>query len=217
MLLSNNPTRTGEHYREVFAETAVDIESIPILTSATISARILADTHADESGYLIGEPALETILTDAGISITRDPAAAEYLLASLDPTFSYDTLRAAQNLLDRGVPFYGTDPIPVFPAKMARFPARGRSSPHSRRQAADRRMRSSASRPLKQPEPHSMPSRCPPPKRSSSADRLDTDIELGRQAGLTTVLVQSDVTDSEAAGKADHVLGSIGDLDTVLE
>jgi 4-nitrophenyl phosphatase len=52
-------------------------------------------------------------------------------------------------------------------------------------------------------------------------DRLDTDVALGAEAGMTTVLVRSGVTDDtrldRTAVTPDYVVDSLGEIGAVLD
>jgi 4-nitrophenyl phosphatase len=51
-------------------------------------------------------------------------------------------------------------------------------------------------------------------------DRLDTDVEFGRRAGMTTVLVTTGITDRRRVERShvepDHVIDSLAELDGIV-
>ncbi|RQG91721.1 HAD-IIA family hydrolase [Natrarchaeobius halalkaliphilus] len=221
LLFSNNPTRGSDHYGDKLDPHGIDVGPDTVLTSATVSASYLSETYDDERVFLVGGDRLASILDEAGVSLTDEPAEAEVVLGSFDRAFSYEGLSAALDALENGVPFYGTDPDATIPVDGGTIPGSG---------AILAAMEAVAGR-----EPDAILGK--PSSIAASAakrrleidaedtlvvgDRLDTDIALGEQAGMTTALVLTGVTDRSAVAsspvKPDYVLDSLADVERILE
>lgn len=221
LLFSNNPTRAPVHYSERLAAHDVAVDPDRVLTSASVTTDYLAANHAEDAIYLVGERRLRDLLEAAGLRVTDDAAAADVVLGSIDRRFDYDRLREAQRALDRDVPFYGTDPDVTIPAADGDVPGSG---------AVLAAMSAVAGRDpdaiLGKPSPVAAAAALSrldvdPERVLVVGDRLDTDVALGEQAGMTTALVRTGITSGAeldaSSIEPDHVFDSLRDLGTVLD
>ena len=219
LFFSNNPTKGGEEYAADLAQLGIDVSPERVCSAGTASARYLCSHHQTDEILVIGSDGLRTQLRQVGLTLTTDPDAADVVLVSWTDAFGYEDLQTA---LDAGdVPFYGTDPDRIVPTESGIAPGSGaivdavaatidrapdtilgKPSPVARQLALDRLGVSSE-------------------ECLVVGDRLDTDLALGAQAGMTTVLVLSGVTDRDAIGDApvdpDYVLAGLGEIKRVLE
>ncbi|GAB3038097.1 HAD-IIA family hydrolase [Natronobiforma cellulositropha] len=221
VLFSNNPTRGGAHYRDRLAAHGIDVDPERVLTSATVTAAYLADTHPGETVFLVGERRLASILEDAGLAVTDDPDAADLVLGSIDREFRFADLERALAALERDLPFYGTDPDVTIPRASHSIPGTG-SILAAMTAAAGRDPDAVLGKPSEMAASAAMALIDAPPEATLVVgDRLDTDVALGERAGMTTVLVLSGVTtrDDVTASSVDpdYVLESLGEISRVLE
>lgn len=225
LFVSNNPTRPPRAYAEKLRAADIDAAPDEILTAATSTVEYLRRNHADETLYLVGDPGVREQLERAGFDVRgagEDAAGADVAVVSIDRSFDYDTLTtAARTIRGRDLPIVGTDPDAVIPAAEGDVPGSGAmiaavagtaerdpdavlGKPHeiTRRLALDRLD-------------------CDPAECLVIGDRLDTDIALGADAGMTTVLVRSGVTDgarlARAAVTPDYVIDSLADIAPVID
>ncbi|OIB57911.1 HAD-IIA family hydrolase [Natrialba sp. SSL1] len=222
LLVSNNPTTGTDHYGDRLEPHGIDVDPTRILTSATLSASYLADTHPDETVYLVGSDALESILTTAGITVTTDPDEAEVVLGSFDKSFSFGMLWESLQALENGTPFYGTDPDVTIPVDGGSMPGSG-SILAAMEAVAGREPDAILGKPSAVAAETALERLESDPRRTLVVgDRLDTDIALGNRAGMTTAAVLTGVTDRAAVEEAtgdltpDHVLESLGDVGSLL-
>ena len=220
LLFSNNPTRGSAHYRETLETYGIDVDSSSVLTSGTVTAEFLADVHDGESIFLVGHDRLRGILEDHGLTVTSDPAEANLVLGSIDPDLSYDSLRSALTALERGVPFYGTDPDVTIPTADGRSPGSG-TILAALSAAAGREPDAVLGKPSAVAADAATDRLgVPPEDLLVVGDRLDTDVSLGERAGMATAVVLTGITDRSdletATVRPGHVLESIGDIDELL-
>ncbi|WP_137290055.1 HAD-IIA family hydrolase [Natronorubrum halophilum] len=220
LLFSNNPTRGSDHYGERLEPHGIDVDPETVLTSATVSAAYLATTHPDERVYLVGSERLEAILEDASVELTDDPDSADVVLGSFDETFSYGTLWESLRALEDGVPFYGTDPDTTIPIDDGRIPGSG-AILAAMEAVADREPDAILGKPSAVAAAAAMNRLESDPERTLVVgDRLNTDIALGKRAGMTTALVLTGITDRDdidgAEVQPDYVLESLADIETIL-
>ena len=199
LFVSNNPTRPPESYAEKLRAAGIDAAPDEILTAATSTVEYLRRHHAGEPVYLVGDPGVREQLVRAGfdVCVAGDDAAdiddVEVAVVSIDRSFDYDTLTAAaRTIRGRELPIVGTDPDAVL------------GKPHE------------ITRTLALERLNSDPAEC-----VVIGDRLDTDIALGAETGMTTVLVRSGVTDNARLRRADvtpdYVIDTLADIGPVLD
>ena len=218
---TNNPTHAPPSYAERLRGAGVDAAPDEIVTSGSVTAAYLRDHHAADALFVVGERGLRDQFESAGLTVVADHDDAEVVVVSIDREFDYDDLCAAMWALEGGVPFVGTDPDRVIPASERDVPGSGaivnavagvagrdpdavlgKPSPEARGLVLDR---------LGLPAEDCL----------VVGDRLDTDIALGAEAGMTTALVLTGVTsraDVDAGPyDPDYVLESIAGIDRVLD
>lgn len=218
--VSNNPIRTREAYAERLAGHGFSLDSEELITAGTITAEYLAHEHAADELYVIGEEGLEIQLREAGLSLTDEYDRADALIASIDREFSYDDLTHALWALSGSTRFIGTDPDRTIPTEDREVPGSG-AIINAVAGVAGREPDVIMGKPA--------PSAVEALERTLGldaadclivGDRLDTDIEMGERAGMTTALVRTGVTDertlAESEIEPDHVLDSVAELDSLL-
>ena len=220
LLFSNNPTRGAGHYHDRLAGHGVDVDAGNVLTSATVTSEYLRANHGGESIYLLGEDRLEAILEGAGLTVTDDPTAADLVVGSIDREFDYGDLERALVALDRGLPFYGTDPDVTIPTDEGTAPGTG-AVLAAMEAVAGREPDAILGKPSGVAAVAAMDRLGARPGHTLVVgDRLDTDVALGNRAGMTTAVVLSGITtraDLEASAiDPDYVLESLAEVGSIL-
>lgn len=220
LFFSNNPTKSRSEYAERLAGLGIDVRTEQVLSAGTVTTRFLADEHAEDAVFLIGADGLRRQFEAAGIELVADATEADVLVASYARDFDYGDMLAGYRALEVGAAFYGTDPDLLVPAAEGMVPGSGAVI-----NAVGGIVEREPERILGKPSPEAQraalaeleasPERC-----FVVGDRLNTDIELGERAGMTTILVRTGVTTDadleESAVQPDHVIDSLADLETVL-
>ncbi|GAB3416915.1 HAD-IIA family hydrolase [Haloparvum alkalitolerans] len=220
LFVSNNPTKAPPAYVDRLGDAGFEVTAEQVVTAGTVATRYLREHHADDDLFLIGAPGLREQLAAADLSTTDAVEAADALVASIDHGFDYEDLCEALWVLERDVPFIGTDPDVVIPAPDRDVPGSG-AIINAVAGVAERDPDAVLGKPsdaavelVRERLPH------PPERCLLVGDRLNTDIALGERAGMTTVLVRTGVTDDATLAASDHdpdyVLDSLGDIDRVL-
>jgi 4-nitrophenyl phosphatase len=167
-----------------------------ILTAAAATASYLSnELGAGSSLYVIGEPALNEELRQAGFILLDDASsAADAVVVGGDSTLTYDKLKKAALLLQRGARFVGTNPDLLCPTDEGLVPEAGATL--AALQAAtgiSPIVLGKPARPLFDLALQKLG--CRPVETAVLGDRLDTDIRGGQEAGLKTLLVTSGIDD----------------------
>jgi 4-nitrophenyl phosphatase len=227
LFVSNNPTKPPEAYEARLERAGIHVEADEVLTAGTLTAAYLSEYHADDRIAVVGEPGLVDLLSAVGLSDERVDSSGELeqtpdtLVASLDREFDYEMLRACLWLLSKEqVAFLGTDPDVVIPAPEGDVPGSG-AVIDAIANVAGRAPSAILGKPSETARAMALDRLdLPPEDVLVVGDRLDTDIALGAQAGMTTALVRTGVTDDDdlaaSAIKPDYVLDSLAELPPLL-
>lgn len=95
LFLSNNPTKDPEEYAAKLTRLGIAATPDEIVNTVFTMTRWLLEHHPDATVYPISEEPLVRALTAAGIRISDDPAAIDFVIASYDRTFTYAKLQIA--------------------------------------------------------------------------------------------------------------------------
>jgi 4-nitrophenyl phosphatase len=198
MLATNNARKTPEQYLTRFAEFGVMLQRHNLMTSSLATAAYLQnELETGSKVYVVGEDGIKEALSEVGFTVLNDssqPAAA--VVAGIDFTLSYDKLKHATLLIQRGARFVGTNGDVTFPAEEGFYPGAGAIL--AAIQAA------TGVEPVKVGKPARLMFDIAVQKMGSDpahtamlGDRLETDILGGQGAGLKTILVKTGVDNED--------------------
>jgi 4-nitrophenyl phosphatase len=228
LFVSNNPTRPPTAYAEKLRRAGVDADSGEILTAGASTVAYLGRHHAGETVYLVGERGLREQLENAGFDTVvagrhgNPERGVDVAVVSIDREFDYDTLTtAARTIRSEELPIVGSDPDAVIPAADGDVPGSGAmiaAVTGTAEREADAVLG----------KPHAITRELALDRLGCDAgdclvvgDRLDTDIALAAETGMTTVLVRSGVTDDarieRSAVTPEYVVDDLSGVAAVLD
>lgn len=219
VFVTNNPGRPAATYAERLGERGVEVGSERVVTAGEATARLAAKRAGAGAGaFVIGAPAFHETVAAADLKVLDDesaPSETDLVLVSGHRGFDYEELFTATRALRRGAALFATSRDPTLP-----MPG-GEAWPGTGAVLAAVETASGARAEIGgKPEPHLFEmarERLGDAERVVMVgDRVSSDIEGGRRAGLATVLVLSGATSREEATAAspapDHVIESLTDL-----
>ncbi|QLH83713.1 HAD-IIA family hydrolase [Halosimplex pelagicum] len=218
---SNNPTKTPAEYVDRLAGMGIEADESAILPASTVTRDYLRDHHADDPTYLLGSDSLGEYLRASGQRLVDDPRDASVFVASWDERFDYGDMRDALAGVDEETTFLGTDPDRTIPTAEGLVPGSGAVIG-----AVARTVGREPDRVLGKPSPEAAEdalARLGVPAENCLVvgDRLDTDLRMGADHGMTTALVLTGVSTradaAESAVDPDAVLDSLADLPALLD
>ena len=217
--LTNNSSRSRDRYVERLAGFGISASPDDIFTSGEATALWLRERAPGARLYLAGTPSLEQEFSDAGFVLTdRDP---EYFVLGFDQTLTYEKLVRICDLVRAGIPYIATHPdfncpveggfIPDIGAMMAFIEASTGRRPDTVIGKPNRAIAEMAERKYG----------ARPDELAMVGDRLYTDIALGANAGITSVLVFSGETTredyAESAVRASYAFEDLRGLQDALQ
>jgi NagD protein len=165
------------------------------------------------SAYVLGDTGLYQALTEVGYNLTDyNP---DYVILGETESYSYDKIIRAIQLISKGSLFIATNPDPSGPTEYGLTPACGAVaaliekatgfSPYFVGKPNPLIMRSA----LRYLDEHSE-------NAVMVGDRMDTDVKVGLESGLETILVLTGVTKPDMIAnfpyRPNHVVNSVADI-----
>ncbi len=221
LFFSNNPTKSREEYADRLSRLGIDATPNEVLSAGTVTTRYLSECHPADSIFLIGDSGLEEQFDSAGVDLVADATDASVVVASWSRNFNYGDMLAGYRGLDAGATFYGTDPDRLVPAADGMIPGSG-AIINAVSGTADREPDKILGKPSAEAQRAALDAlELPADRCFVVGDRLNTDIELGKRAGMTTVLVKSGVTTEADLDRSDtrpdYVVDSLAGVPDVLD
>ncbi len=221
VFVSNKPLQTRSDYAAKLTRLDVPTHPDDVINSSLVLVRYMSRKMPRASVYPIGEPPLLEELRAAGFQLSEDPAEIDVVVASFDRTFDYRKLDIAFQALRRGAHFFATNADATCPVEGGEIPDAG---------AVIGALEGCSKREVElvvgKPSPLIVEVALEQLGRRASeclmvGDRVETDILMGHQAGMTTVLVLTGVTRREdlvgAPAQPDHILESIAEIPGLFE
>ncbi len=218
LVLTNNSIFTNRDLSARLERSGLHVPEERIWTSANATAAFLEQQSPQSTAYVIGEAGLTTALHASGYIMTdMDP---EYVVLGETRNYDFNAITRAIRLIENGAKFIATNPDVTGPSDEGTLPATG--SIAAMIQTATGRSPYFVGKPnpvmiragLNKIGAHSE-------HTAMVGDRLDTDIQCGVEAGLSTHLV---LTGSTALGQVENypfrpfgIHESVGELIELVE
>lgn len=219
MVLTNNSIHTPRDLAARLRSSGLNIPPERIWTSASATTHFLSSQRKNGTAYVVGESGLTTGLHAAGWVLTNsDP---EFVVLGETRTYSFEAITTAINLIMGGARFICTNPDVTGPAPHGILPATGA--------VAALITTATGKEPyfVGKPNPVMMRSALNTIGAHSEhtvmiGDRMDTDVKTGLEAGLSTILVRSGISDDAEIDRYPYrptkVVDSIADIaDDILD
>jgi phosphoglycolate/pyridoxal phosphate phosphatase family enzyme len=209
-VLTNNSSTARNKYAARLRRIGFHIHRTEIITSGYLTARYFVQCQQTRPWpqfaarqphiFVVGGDGIPAEFKAVGVRATltrsiKDPRKPQFVIAGIDRTMTYAKIARAQRaIMAEGALFIATNQDPTFPVENGFQPGAG---------TIVAAISTAVGRPpdivVGKPHPLAMQitletAGCEPSEVMMVGDRLDTDIQVGRQAGVYSVLVLSGVT-----------------------
>lgn len=217
LFLTNNSSKSKQAYKQKLVSLGCNVDEGKIFTSGEATTIYLQNRRPGAKVFMLGSPHLEQEFQESGFKLIKDrKERPDFVVLGFDTTLTYEKLWIACNLIHQGVEYIATHPDLNCPLPNNEFmPDAG---------AIIKMIEASTGKlPLIIGKPYKYIIEAVINKyklrREEMAivgDRLYTDIKLGENAGIPSILVMSGETDEimyrKSKIKADYVFPTIKEL-----
>ncbi len=205
VFVTNNPARPPATYAGWLREAGVPVEDERVVTAGVVTARLAAErAGAGTEVFVIGAPGFHETVVAAGLRplASENARRAAAVLVSGHRGFDYEELLSATLALQDGASLFATSRDPTLPMPGGAWPGTG-SILAAVETASGARAEIGG-----KPEHHLFEQARAligeAERVAMVGDRIASDIEGGRRAGLATILVLSGAGSREEAESAEH-------------
>jgi len=223
VFLSNKPIQTREDYASKLTRLGIPTPPDEVINSTFVMTNYLKKIAPQARLFVVGEPPFIEELKRAGFQITDVPKEIDYVVVAFDRTFDYGKLNIAFQAIKSGAHFVATNPDRTCPVVGGEIPdCAGMIA------AIEAVTEKKVEVIVGKPSPLMIQTVLDvlglrPEDCILIGDRIETDIRMGREAGIATGIVLTGVTDEEALKKIKHtpsqpdfVFQSIADVESLL-
>ncbi len=214
LILTNNPQYTPIDLQHRLQRVGINVTTDHLYTSALATAQFLKWQKPNGTAFVMGESGLTEALHDVGYVITdHEP---DYMVLGETTSYSYSRITQAARLVKAGARFIATNPDPSGAHEEGLVPACGA--------VAALIQTATGVQPyfIGKPNPLMMRAALRYLNEHSEnaimvGDRIETDVRVGLESGLETVLVLSGVSKPEDVERFPYrptrVVGSVAELE----
>ena len=215
LFLTNNAEQTALDLKLKLEQLGISgLSEDNFITSAMATAMFLKRQKPNAKVYALGGAGLIGELYNVGFSMSESHA--DYVVVAKSNNLSFEQLKKAVRLIDKGAAFIGTNPDLVDPTEDGNEPAAGTILAAI---AA-----ATGKKPYVVGKPNALMMTLALKKLGAHAentlmvgDRMDTDIVGGLEAGMKTALVLSGVTSADMLPifpyRPDYIYANVGEID----
>ncbi len=216
LFLSNNPTHTREAYAAKLTQLGLPTPVGDVVNSSYVMVDFLRQTMPQARLFVVGESSLRDELSSAGFELTVEAERTDAVIASFDRTFSYHKLQIAFDAIRNGARFFATNADRYCPVP-------GGGEPDAAAMIAAIEACTNMQVEAVVGKPSAIMAEAilrlvalPPERCIMTGDRLETDVLMGLNAGMSGALTLTGATDEAALAAASirptYVLHQLADL-----
>ncbi len=216
VFLSNNPTRTRQECAVKLTKLGLSTAANDIITSSMVMVDFLKRHVPNARLFVIGEQPLYNDLRDAGFKFAGSFDEIDAVIASFDRTFTYAKLQIAFDAIRHGARLFATNGDRYCPV-----PGGGQPDAAAIIAAIEACTNTLCEAIVGKPSTYMLDAvqsllRLPPSRCLITGDRLETDVQMGINAGMASALALTGATkiaDVEASDiKPTYVINDLGEL-----
>lgn len=194
VFLSNNPTHAPEDYAAKLARLGLRTDVSDILVSTQVLVRFLQERMPGARLLVLGEAPLVRALTEGGFEVVEDAAQTDAVIASFDRTFAYPKLQGAFDAIRAGARFFATNGDRYCPV-----PGGGQPDAAAVIAAVEGCTGVTCEAIVGKPSHHTSEALLamldlPPVDCLITGDRLETDVRMGLDAGMSAAIALTGAT-----------------------
>jgi len=210
---TNNSSKSALDYIKKLCDLGFDVGQEKIITSGMVTVKYIKDTFVDPKVFLLGTPALEKEFIDSGIRLVYENP--DIVVAGFDTTVNYEKLSKACTFIREGAVFLATHPDFNCPVESGFIPDCGAICAFIT--ASTGKVPKSLGKPYTETLEYLIEHfSCSKDRMVFIGDRLYTDIAIGANHNVTSVLVLTGETKledlKESQVKPDIVVNRLYDL-----
>jgi len=216
VFLSNNPThfRAGQAAR--LTKLGLPTPAEDVINSSVVMVNFLQRNFPGARLFVMGEAPLKTELLAAGFELTKDAAKIDVVIASFDRTFVYKKLQIAFDAIRAGARFFATNGDRYCPV-----PGGGQPDAAAIIAAVEACTNTKIEAIVGKPSHHMAGAilnllSLPPERCLITGDRLETDVLMGLDAGMSAALTLTGATTEEMLAESEveptYVIRQLADL-----
>lgn len=198
---TNNSSRNARYYQDKLRKMGCIVEQKDILTSNQVILKYLQENYRDQKVYLLGNNYLRDDFESAGIKLVEDHP--DLVIVGFDTTLEYERVAKACYYIRKGIPFFAVNPDFNCPVETGFIPDCG--------SICAMITASTGIKPvfLGKPSPYTFQyildyTGWGAREIAYIGDRLYTDIAMGKDNEMTTILVLSGETKIEDLAYSDY-------------
>ncbi len=216
VFLSNNPTRTRQEYAAKLTRLGLPTANDDVINSSYVMADFLKRRLPNATLFVVGEQSLCAELERAGFTLTDNALEVDAVIASFDRTFTYRKLQIAFDALNNGARFFATNADRYCPV-----PGGGEPDAAAMIAAIEACTGKQVEAVVGKPSRHMAEAvlrllNLPPEVCLMTGDRLETDVLMGLNAGMSGALTLTGATSIEALRQTEiqptYVIKQLSDL-----
>lgn len=217
LFFTNNSSKNSKVYVDKLASMGCYVEEDKVVTSGMVTVDYLKKHYEDPRVYLLGTPMLEEDFARRGINLVQEEP--DLVVVGFDTTITYEKLTIACDFIRDGKPFIATHPDLNCPVEDGFIPDCGAICAFIT--ASTGVQPKYIGKPYRETLDYIIDYlKCKPEEMIFIGDRLYTDIAIGYNHGVTSLLVLTGETKledlEEASVKPDIVVERLSDLIQLL-
>jgi len=220
VFLSNKPIQAREDYAAKLTRLGIPTDPGEVVNSTLVMTRFLKMNAPQARLFVVGEEPFVAELKRAGFTITDKPEEIDYVVVAFDRTFDYRKLNIAYQAIKRGAHFVATNPDRTCPVEGGEIPDCAAMIA-----AIEAVTLKKVEVIVGKPSPLIIQAALEvmdlkPEDCILVGDRLETDIRMGKESGISTGVVLTGVTNEKTLNESDihpdFVFQSIADVENLL-